>query len=97
MKNEKFKSLIIDAYKKYKEKGNLSGILYSAISTYGFSQITDIDGFAESSSADMLHLKSLLTDTEVNIYEYDLVDYKVNNSRNMIYVRLRNREVALMY
>jgi hypothetical protein len=97
MKNEKFNSLIVDAYKKYKEEGNLSGILYSAVSTYGFSQITDINGLVESSPADMLHLKSLLTDTEINIYEYDLVDYKINNSRNMIYIRMRNSETALMY
>ena len=39
MKDGKFKSLIVDAYRKYKEDGNLSGILYSAVSTYGFLRL----------------------------------------------------------
>ena len=97
MKDGKFKSLIVDAYRKYKEDVNLSGILYSAVSTYGFYQIIDIEGFVESSGADMLYLKSKLTDTEIDIYEYDLVDYKIKNSDSTIYVKLRNKEVSLMY
>lgn len=97
MKDGKFKNLVLDAFKKYKEDGNLSGILYSAVSTYGFSQINDIEGLVESSGADMLHLKSTLTDTEIDIYEYDLVDYKIKSSESTIYVKLRNKEVPLMY
>ena len=97
MKDGKFKSLIVDAYRKYKEDGNLSGILYSAVSTYGFSQIIDIEGLVESSGADMLYLKSKLTGTEIDIYEYDLVDYKIKSSESTIYVKLRNKEVPLMY
>jgi hypothetical protein len=96
MKNEKFKNLIIDAYKKSKE-GNLVGILYSTISTYGFSTITDIEGFTENSPADMLYLKSKLTDTEVDIYEYDFIDYKIKDSESTIYVKLRNKEIPLMF
>ena len=86
-----------NAYKKYKEDGNLSGILYSAISTYGFSQIIDIESLVESSGADVLYLKSKLTGTEIDIYEYDLVDYKIKSSESTIYVKLRNKEVPLMY
>lgn len=97
MRDGKFKSLIIDTYKKYKADGNLSGILYGAISTYGFSQIVDIEGFVESSSADMLYLKSALTGVEVDIYEFDLVDYQIKSSENTIYVKLRNKEISLMY
>lgn len=97
MKDGKFKNLIIDTYKKYKEDGELSGILYGAISTYGFSKIIDIDGLVNSSSADMLYLKSTLTGTEIDIYEYDLVDYKINDSENTIYIKLRNKEMLLMY
>ena len=96
MKNEKFKNLIIDAYEKSKE-GNLVGIIYSAIFTYGFSSIIDIEGFVENCPADMLYLKSKLTDTEVDIYEYDLIDYKIKNSESTIYVKLRNKEVPLMF
>lgn len=97
MKNEKFKQLVVDAYKKSKEGGNLVGIVYSAVSTYGFSDLINVGEFVENSGADMLYLKSKLTDTEVDIYEYDLVDYKIKNSESIIYVKLRNREVPLMF
>lgn len=97
MKNEKFKQLVIDAYKKSKEGGNLVGIVYSVVSTYGFSDLINVEEFVENSGADMLHLKSKLTDTEVDIYEYDLVDYKIKNSESTIYIKLRNREVPLMF
>ena len=97
MKNEKFKQLVVDTYKKSKEGGNLVGIVYSAVSTYGFSDLINVEEFVENSGADMLHLKSKLTDTEVDIYEYDLVDYRIKNSESTIYVKLRNREVPLMF
>lgn len=97
MKNEKFKQLVVDAYKKSKEGGNLVGIVYSAVSAYGFSDLINVEEFVENSGADMLHLKSKLTDTEVDIYEYDLVDYKIKNGESTIYVKLRNREVPLMF
>ena len=96
MSNEKFKNLIVEAYKKSKE-GNLVGIIYSAVSTYGFSDLINVEEFVENSGADMLHLKSKLTDTEIDIYEYDLVDYKIKNSESTIYIKLRNKEVPLMY
>ena len=97
MSDGKFKNLIIDAYNKAKE-GNLVGIVYSAVSTYGFRDLIDINGFAENSNSDMLYLKSKLTDTELDIYKWDLEDYKVKNSENTIYVKLKNKmEVALMY
>lgn len=96
MKNEKFKQLIIDTYNKSKE-GNLAGIVYSAVSTYGFSDLINIEEFVENSPADMLHLKSKLTGAEVDVYEYDLVDYKVKSGESTIYVKLRNKEVSLMY
>lgn len=95
--NEKFKSLIVAAYNKAKE-GNLVGIVYSAVSTYGFRDLKDINGFAENINSDMLYLKSKLTDTEVDIYKWELEDYKIKSSESTIYVKLRNKpEIALMY
>lgn len=99
MKNGKFKNLIIDAYNKYKE-GNLVGILYGAISTYGFSDLKDIDieCFLTECNLDMLHLKSRLTDTEIEIYASELEDYKVKSSESTIYIKLKNKsEIGLMY
>ena len=97
MSEGKFKNLIIDAYNKAKE-GNLVGIVYSAVSTYGFRDLIDINGFAETINPSMLYLKSKLTDTELDIYEWELEDYKIKNSESTIYVKLKNKmEVVLMY
>lgn len=97
MKDGKFKNLILDAYKKSKD-GNLVGLLYSAVSTYGFSELSDADEFVKIINPDMLHLKSKLTDIELDVYEWELEDYKVKNSERTIYVKLKNKmEVALMY
>ena len=52
MKDEIFKKFILDAYKKSSE-GNLVGILYNAVSTYGFSDIKDIDGFVRNYNPDI--------------------------------------------
>lgn len=96
MKDGKFKSLIVDAYNKSKE-GNLVGILYGAVSTYGFSDLVKIDEFVEASNPNMLFLKSKLTDTEVDIYEWELEDYKIKNSESTIYIKIKGREIPLMY
>lgn len=92
-----FKDLIAEAYKKSKE-GNLVGILYGAISTCGFSDITDIEEFLEIGNPDMLHLKSKLTDMEADIYKWELENYKVKASERTIYVKLKDKpEQPFMY
>lgn len=97
MKNEKFQNLVVDAYKKSKE-GNLVGIVYSAVSTYGFSELINVEEFVKVSATDMLYLKSNLTDTEINVYEWELEGYKVKHSESTIYIKLKNKpEVAVMY
>ena len=74
------------------------GIVYGAVSTYGFRDLVDVNGFVESINSDMLYLKSKLTDTEVDIYKWELEDYKIKSSESTIYVKLKNKmEVALMY
>lgn len=96
-KDKIFKSLIVDAYNKAKE-GNLVGIVYSAVSTYGFRDLIDINGFVENINSDMLYLKSKLTNTEIDIYKWELEDYKIKSSESTIYVKLKNKmEVVLMY
>lgn len=97
MSDEKFKNLIVDAYNKAKE-GNLIGIVYSAASTYGFRDLVDVNDFVASINSDMLYLKSKITETEIDIYKWELEDYKIKSSESTIYVKLRNKmEVALMY
>lgn len=97
MKDGKFKKLILDAYKKSSE-GNLVGILYNAVSTHRFSDMKDIDGFVEDCNPDMLYLKSKLTENKINVYEWELENYKIKESENTIYIKCKNKmEVALMY
>ena len=72
--------------------------VYSAASTYGFRDLIDVNGFVENINSDMLYLKSKLTDKEVDIYKWELEDYKIKSSESTIYVKLKNKmEVALMY
>lgn len=97
MKNEKFAELILTAYNLASE-GNLVGILYNAISTHGFSDIKDIDGFVKKCNPDMLYLKSTLTGNEIDVYAWELENYTVKESERTIYIKCRNKmEAALMY
>lgn len=92
-----FKELVLSSYKKSKE-GNIVGIIYGAVSNYGFSELTNIEEFVEKSNADMLYLKSKLTGTEIDVYSYELENFKIKNSESTIYIKLKNKpEVALMY
>lgn len=60
--------------------------------------MVDVNGFVESINSDMLYIKSKLTDIEIDIYKWELEDYKIKSSESTIYVKLKNKiEVALMY
>ena len=98
MKDGKFKELVKEAYNRAKEEGNLAGILYSATQNYGFSQLINFDEFVDTIQIDMMYLKSKLTATEIDVYEWELEDYKVKHSESTIYIKLKNKpEVAVMY
>lgn len=98
MKDGKFKELVKEAYNRAKEEGNLVGILYSATQNYAFSQLINFDKFVDTIQIDMMYLKSKLIDTEIDVYEWELEDYKVKHSESTIYIKLNNKpEVAVMY
>ena len=90
MKDGIFRNLILDAYKKSSE-GNLVGILYNAVSTHGFSDIKNIDGFVKNCNLDMLYLKSKLTGNEIDVYEWELENSKVKESDHTIYLKCKNK------
>jgi hypothetical protein len=96
MKDGKFKSLIVDVYNKSKD-GNLVGILYGATSTYGFSDLININEFVEVGNPSMLYIKSKLTNTEADVYEWELDDYKIKTSESTIYVKIKGKEIPIMY
>lgn len=97
MRDGKFKELVKVCYTKSKENNGLFGLLYGAISTVNFIDIDDIDSFVEKMNPDMLHLKSMPTGVEKDIYEWELKDFKVKEGESTIYVLLKNGEVGFMY
>ena len=97
MRDGKFKELVKVCYNKSKENNGLLGLLYGAISTVNFIDIDDISSFVEKMNPDMLHLKSMLTGVEKDIYEWELKDFRVKEGESTIYVLLKNGEVGFMY
>lgn len=97
MRDGKFKELVKVCYTKSKEANGLFGLLYGAISTVNLIDIEDIDSFVEKMNPDMLHLKSMLTGVEKDIYEWELKDFRVKEGESTIYVLLKNGEVGFMY
>ena len=93
----KMQDLIKDAYKLSKA-GNLIGICHMTMSAVGFKDIPEdkIDEFVEN-KVEMLYLKSTLTNTEIQIYENELKDYKIKNSEEDLYVLTTSGETRLMY
>ena len=97
----KFKQLMIDSYKKYLEGKNIIGYLYNPISNVNFSSFSnleDFEAYINKFNPDMLYLKSLLTDAEVDVYESNFIDYKIKHSETTIYIKLNNKpEIGIMY
>lgn len=93
----KMQDLIKDAYKLSKA-GNIIGICHTACSAIGFKDIPEdkIDEFIDG-TVEMLYLKSLLTGTDIQIYEYELKDYKIKNSEEVLYILTTHGETRLMY
>ena len=93
-----FNKLIKEAYKLSKA-GYLVGILYNSGKTIGFKEIKeeDLDKLLEDLKWDMLYLKSVPTDTEIQIYENELKDFKVKASEETLYVLTTHGETRLMY
>lgn len=93
----KMQDLIKTAYKLSKA-GNMIGICHTACASVGFKEIPEdkIDEFIDN-KVEMLYLKSLLTDTDIQIYENELKDFKVKASEETLYVLTTHGETRLMY
>ena len=46
---------------------------------------------------DMVYVKSLLTDTEVEAYDFTFKDFVLKESESTIYILTKNKEVPIMY
>jgi len=108
MKDCKFKQLIIDSYNDWNNpdrvttgisagmsvtKRNFIGIIYGAISSDGFKDIIDIDGYMNTMNPNMLYLRSSIDNSEIQIYDYELIDYKICDDG--IWIKLTNKEVVI--
>ena len=89
--------LIKDAYKLHKS-GHLVGIMYNSGKSVGFSEINDedLEKLLEL-KWDMLYLKSIPTDTEIQIYEDELKNYVIKKSEETLFVLTNRGETRLMY
>ena len=85
-----FDKLIKEAYKLSKS-GHLIGILYNSGKAIGFNDLNDedVDNMSDH-NYDMLYLKSTLTDTEIQIYENELKNYKIKHSEQTLYKYVYN-------
>lgn len=104
MKDCKFKQLIIDTYKDSKNRtftknelgitltyNNYFGMLYNVTSTDSFNDISDIEKYMDIVNPDMLLLCSRTHYSEIEVYNWQLVDYKIEDDK--LYVQLKNKEV----
>lgn len=94
----KFEELIREAYKRSKA-GNLIGLMYSSGKTLGFKDFASEDDLEKAMNIkwDMLYLKSIPADTEIQIYENELKDFKVKASEETLYVLTTHGETRLIY
>lgn len=109
MKDCKFKQLILDAYKEWnkperiftKETFGITatyksfwGTIFGAISRDSFQDITDIEKYMEIANPDMFMLNSRVTNQEVEIYEWQLQDYKIEDDK--LILKLKNKDIIFV-
>jgi len=96
-----FKKLITDAYELKQQNNQLVGLLYGAVSTIGFNDFKDVEdmkGYIDTANPDMLHLKSRATGVEIDVYKWELENYKIKHSESTIYILLKSKgEVGIMF
>ncbi len=92
--NTKFIDFLKELYRPYKSH-NMCIILYNCISTVSYNNFdSDIDliEFLDKTMPEMVYIKSLIDDKEYQIYEDDLVNYTIDNFKNIIYIQLKNNK-----
>lgn len=107
MENCKFKQLIIDVYNEWEKPErifhkkefdivvtykNFFGQIFGAIARDSFDKISDINKYMNVCNPNMLLLNSRKTDQEVEIYDYQLIDYTIQN--NKLILKLKNSRAA---
>lgn len=94
-----FKNLVKDLYKLWKNHNAVAGMLYSAISTFGFSKIRGelLDEMLDTLKIDSVYIISKSTDEEIHIYESELSNYSIDYDNKIIKLVINNKEVNIHY
>lgn len=90
--NNRFIDFLKDLYRPYKSH-NICIIIYNCISSVSYNNFdSDIDliEFLDKAIPEMVYIKSLVNDKEYQIYEDDLVNYTIDNFKNIINIQLKN-------
>ena len=97
MADVNLKKFILDVSKLINDK-QLYVVCYTPMARISLWEVEDVVKFVETTNVDMVYLKSLLTDNEVDVYENQLENYKIKSSESTLYVKIRNKmEIGLMY
>ena len=106
MKDCKFKKFIIDVYNEWNKEDriftkrqfgtdlrfkNFFGTLFGAISRHTFENIKDIIDYMDALNPNMIMLVSRKTEQEIEVYEHQLLDYKIDG--DILTIQLKNKEV----
>ncbi|MBQ8218564.1 MAG: hypothetical protein IJZ79_02340 [Bacilli bacterium] len=99
MTDPKMKNLIVTLYKKCLPGKNIICSLYTPLRTISLFDIESEDELHDllNLSIDMVYVKSLLTDMEVEAYEFNFKNYVLKESESTIYILTKNKEVPIMY
>lgn len=104
MKDCKFKQLVLDIYDDWKGRSfekiefeckctynNYFGFLYDTTSTDSLDNIIDVNKYMDIANPDMLMLHSRITNKEIEIYQWNLKDYKIEN--DILRIEFNNNKV----
>ncbi len=82
-KRMKFKKLVLEVYRICK-KDEIIGIIYDVNLTCSLCKIADINAFLKDNDPAMLHLISRSTGENIDIYEWELEDFKIEEYTRII-------------
>jgi len=99
MTNPKMKNLILTLYKKCLPGKNIICSLYTPLRTISLFDIESEEELHDvlNLSIDMVYVKSLLTDMEVEAYDFTFKNFTLKESESTIYILTKTKEVPIMY
>lgn len=96
--SELFENLIDLSFEKYLNEKNIIGILYGPSWTISYNDIKDTVIFKTVLKPDMLYLKSKINNVEIDIYPYNLKNFKVHEKERLLILDLKDgRNYKIQY